>query len=420
MTVRQRRQVFTRLGALTVILASAMTLVAAPWAREAPLETPCGTIAPGDAATARLQVAGSHLYAAGAGMFTPYGVSVVGGPQTINWALTEKAAAAQITAADRYWNANAVRIQVSESLLFKGSKLGRSHNKAFVASVDRLVCRVIRQGDIPVLNVTTLFTGRDRGPREQTVRWWRFMAKRYGNHLPVIFDLFNEPQVTRDSKGRFLRPSEVWRIWRSGGTVGKVRYVGMQDLVDAIRIKERVTNVIWAEEPYYLESRRARLDLLPRFQLNGANIMFAFHKPDMRPQSSSFRRMRSVVREGMPLINSEWAQFAATDRPWMCQEHAYTTAPRYLQFLRDAGIGMLAWSLQPGSLVRGAAGRDTVHDGKDTRFTRNPRDLRVPTEMTPSYGCTAAARGQGAGRLAMDYFARYSKRPPKRLFPKLG
>jgi hypothetical protein len=104
----------------------------------------------------------------------------------------------------------------------------------------------------------------------------------------------------------------------------------------------------------------------------------------------------------------------------MCQPDSYKTVPPYLQFLRDNAIGMLSWSLQPGSLVKGIARKDTVHDGNDVRFTSDPRRLAQPTEMKPTYGCKRAALGQGAGRLVMDYFRRNSARPAKALFPKLG
>jgi hypothetical protein len=139
----------------------------------------------------------------------------------------------------------------------------------------------------------------------------------------------------------------------------------------------------------------------------------------MRQASRSFRGVRAAASR-VPLVNSEWGQFAATDRPWMCQADAYRTAPAYLQFLRRSGIGMLAWSLQPGSLVKGVRGKDTVNDGMDIRFTKTASRLRVPTQMKRDYGCTVAARGQGAGRLVMDYFARFSVRAPATLFPTLG
>jgi hypothetical protein len=364
---------------------------------------------------------GNQLQDTAGNVITPYGISLLSGPETVNWKRSEGAVAAQIIAADRYWHANTVRLQISEHMLFRQPTRGRSYNVAFAKSVDRLVCRIIRQGQIPVINATTIFTGREPGPSGRTLRFWRFMSKRYGNRFPVIFDLFNEPQVIRNPRTReFLKPDDVWRIWRDGGTVDGKRWLGMQDLVDEIRTRQHVSNVIWAEEPYYTTADKASLDLLPQHLLRGADIAYAFHKPSMVWDSRSFRDLREVAQKKIPLVDSEWGQFAATDRPWMCQPDSYTTAPRYLQFLRDASIGMLAWSLQPGALIRGTAGVDTVHDGNDWRYTDDARELAVPNEIRPDYGCTGAARGQGVGRLVMDYFARYSKRAPRVLFPKLG
>ena len=383
--------------------------------------TVCGPLRGGNEAGSRLRVVGAQMQDSAGRVFLPYGVSLVGGPQTVNWRQTEAAARAQIVAAHRYWHANAVRVQVSESNLFKRPTRGHSYNVAFARSVDRLVCQIVRQGDIPVLNVMTLFSGWTPGPTHETVRFWRFMSRRYGNRFPVIFDLYNEPQLTRNGHTlRFLPHERAWRIWQSGGMVAGVRYAGMQDLVNEIRIKQGARNVIWAEEPYYLHPNDSRLALLPRHLLKGDDIVYAFHKPSMDPGSRSFRDLRAVATQGLPLVDSEWGQFAATDRPWMCQSDAYRTVPPYLQFLRDNAIGMLSWSLQPGSLVKGIARRDTVHDGNDLRFTTDPRRLAQPTEMRPSYGCTRAALGQGAGRLVMDYFKRHSARPSKALFPKLG
>ena len=405
----------------------AVVLIAAPTSEDrasaylGAKPTPCGWVKVDDEAHDRLHVVGNRMQDGAGQVFMPYGVSVVGGPQTINWQSTERAAKAQIIASHRYWHANAVRLQVSESLLLDQPTPGHSYDVVFAKAVDRLVCRILRQGQIPVINDTTIFTTLERGPTRRTIRFWGWMSKRYGNTLPVIFDLFNEPKLTmHPSSGAFLTQAHAWRLWRSGGSVSGVHYVGMQDLVDEIRLHQRVSNVIWAEEPYYVEADQARLGLLPRYRLRGADIVYGFHKPRMDRNSRSFRDVRAVAAKGLPLVNSEWGQFAAIDRPWMCQSDSYVTAPRYLRYLRRAGIGMLAWSLQPGALVKGVTGVDTVHDGLDQRFTPVARKLAVPSAMTASYGCTRAARGQGAGKLVMDYFARYSVSPPATVFPQLG
>jgi hypothetical protein len=354
--------------------------------------------------------------------FLPYGVSVVSGPSTVNWPRSEKAVAAQIIASHRYWHANSVRIQVSEQQLFANRTPGRSYNTRFAASVDRLVCLTLKQGQIPIINDATHFTAAEQhGPSKRTIRFWEFISERYGNRLPVIFDLYNEPKLSRDPRtSKLVDPNLTWRVWQHGGAMGGGNYVGMQAVVDAIRVKKRVDNVLWVEEPYYLFPRERRTDLLPKHLLRGSNIVYAFHKSTLERNSVSWRMIREVARKGIPLVDGEWSQFAATDRPWECLDGSYETAPGYLAFLRQFPIGLIAWSLQPGVLVQGVAGQDTVHDGNDWRYTHDPARLKTPNDIRPGYGCDAASRGQGVGRLVQDYFARYSTSAPKSLFPKLG
>jgi hypothetical protein len=380
--------------------------------------TPCGDIPENGRATARLEVAGAQMRDSVGAVFVPYGISLVSGPETRNWAISEKSVAAQIDAAHRYWHANTVRIQVSQGQLFAQPSHGHSYNVRFAASVDRLVCRALRLGLIPVVNDNTIFTGKKHGPTELTRRFWSFMSRRYGNRLPVIFDLYNEPQLIRSARtGRYLSAEKAWRLWRDGGTVGGERYLGMQALVDEIRRKQRARNVIWAEQPYYSQLDRTRLDLLAQHLLRGTDIVYAFHKLPMQSDAASLRHVSELAARGIPLASSEWTQFAATDRPWMCQPDSYRTTPPYLALMHELSIGLLGWSLQPGSLVKGVAGRDTVHDGNDWRYTTDPRRLREPSEMKPSYGCKRSARGQGAGALLQDYFKRYSVPAPEALFP---
>ena len=194
----------------------------------------------------------------------------------------------------------------------------------------------------------------------------------------------------------------------------------MQALVDELRLRDHVNNVIWAEQPYYVDLKRTRLDLLATHLLRGPDIVYAFHKLLMSNGADSYRQVKALGDKGIPLVTSEWTQFAATDRPWMCQPDAYRTTPGYLAFMRQYSIGLLAWSLQPGALVEGTYGIDTVHDGNDWRYTSDPKTLAKPNEMRRTYGCTPRARGQGAGALIQDYFARYSQPAPPGLFPKFG
>src|SRR3954451_20307539 len=340
-------------------------------------KTPCGPASvESDASASSLKVAGNHMVDSQGHPFVPYGISLVGGPENRHWSWTEKAASAQIVASQRFWHANAVRVQVSEALLLDQPTPGHTYNVPFAASVNRLVCKILKQGQIPIVNDTTLFTTRSRGPTERTVRFWRFMSARYGNRLPVIFDLFNEPRLGRNPRTRhFIRPRQVWRLWDRGGKIAGKKYLSMQRLVDTVRIEQRVNNVIWAEEPWYLDPEKLPTAELPKHLLRGKDIVYAFHKVGLDDRSKSFRALAAVAARGIPLVDSEWSQFAATDRPWECQDNARAGVPRFLRFLRRVPIGLIAWSLQPGALVKGPPGVDSVNDGNDFRFTQNPYDL---------------------------------------------
>ena len=97
---------------------------------------------------------------------------------------------------------------------------------------------------------------------------------------------------------------------------------------------------------------------------------------------------------------------------------ARSGVPRFFSFLRRAQIGLIAWSLQPGALVHGQSGVDTINDGNDFRFTTNPFDLATPNVMKRGYGCNSASRGQGAGALVQQFFAQSYMPAPVTLLPR--
>jgi hypothetical protein len=419
MAIRSRGPVAVAL----VAIAGGVVLLAtgAPAATDK-VQTACGPVSRSSLATSKLKVVGNRMVDSAGNVVVPHGISLVSGPETTLWAATERPAVAQIIAAKRYWHANAVRIQVGEAQLLDQPTRGHSYNVPFAKSVNRLVCRVLKEGLIPVINDTTLFTTKSRGPTQRSVRFWRFMSQRYGNRFPAIFDLFNEPRLGRNPRtNHFYSHARVWKLWERGGAIAGKRYIGMQALVDAIRVKQRINNVIWAEEPWYLDAEELLTDQLPQHLLRGKDIVYAFHKVALDESSKSFKALKAVAAKGIPLVDSEWSQFAAIGRPWECQANAYKGTPAYLAFVQQAGIGLIAWSLQPGALVKGPAGQDTVHDGNDFRFTNDPAALATPNVIEPSYACDhRPSLGQGAGALIQDYFAKHSKAPRAALFPKFG
>jgi hypothetical protein len=402
---------------LPVVVAGALVAAKSGGSATKSIDTACGRAsAP---ASMTLSVVGDQMQDSSGNTIVPYGVSLVGGPETRWWRIAERSASAQITASHDYWHANTVRVQVGEALLLANPTPGHTYNVGVADSANRLICQILRQHQIPVINDTTLFTARSRGPTAQSVAFWKFMAQRYRN-LPVIFDVFDEPRLGRNPRtNHYIRMAQVWRTWQRGGSIAGKKYVGMQALIDTIR-RRHINNVIWAEEPWYLDPEKLPTRELPAHLLRGGNIVYAFHKAQLRTGSRSLRALQAVALKGIPLVDSEWSQFAATNRPWECQDDADRGVPRFLTALRDGPIGLLAWSLQPGALVKGTAGVDTVHDGNDWRFASNPGELAVPNTMKSTYKCDTASLGQGAGKLVQDYFTRYSQDPSAALFPKFG
>jgi hypothetical protein len=132
----------------------------------------CRTLATGAVEAPRLSVVGTQMRDPRGRVVRPYGVSLVGGPETRTWVRSESAAKAQIVAATRYWHANTVRLQVSEAQLLDQATGKLAYNAPFAASVDRLVCLILSRHAIPVINDMTLFTAKERGPTERTMRFW--------------------------------------------------------------------------------------------------------------------------------------------------------------------------------------------------------------------------------------------------------
>ena len=396
---------------ITALAFAALSMPALPAHAAKPRASSCGPVA--RRASTHLRIVGRQLQDTKGDVITPYGISTVGGPETIHYVLGEASTAAQIVAAHRYWHANTVRIQVSEDELFRHPTPGHRYDMGFAASVNRLVCLVLRQHQIAVINDNTRFTSNTPAPTYRTVRFWRFMAQRYAS-LPVIFDLFNEPRLTaQPATGQAFTTDGIWRLWQFGGSVAGVHYVGMQALVDRLRIDDHARTVVWVDAPW--TGRRMRL--LPDHLLRGTNLAYTFHKGSLTPGSAGLGAIADRAARGIPIVNGEWSQYASEIRPWECQPDAFSTVPAYLDLLHSLSIGMLAWSLQPGSLVRGRSGIDTVHDGNSTNFTRDERKLAAPSVMTPDYGCDAQSLGQGAGALVKDYFRRYGHTLRSALFP---
>ncbi len=382
-------------------------------ARPLPLSpSVCGEIRPNGQPTDSLRINGARLQDSRGRTLLLEGISLVAGPEEQQYQKAEPAAEAQVEAGVAAWHTNTVRVQVSQANLFQHPTPGLGYNRRFAGTLNHLLCKIIKLHEIPVVNVNTWFTGDQPNPTRQTARFWDVMSRFY-KHLPVIFDLFNEPRLKHPpGSTALMNDQKIWRLWQFGGKVGNTQYVGMQALVNEIR-GDGAQNVIWAESPY----ETTHVSGLIRHRLKGMNIGYAFHKLSLEQRSVWKKQIAAPAKAGLALFNGEWTLFGATNRPWECYDNAYSAVPAYLRFMQRLKIGVDAWSLQQGVLVNNPNGQ-TVHDGNYLDFTKDPKALETPTVLKPDFACDQQGVGQGAGALLMQYFKKYATHLPTGLFPK--
>lgn len=341
-----------------------------------------------------LHTVGDRALDAHSRRYEPVGISVYGGLEQWNGLDpgVEQRVSAQITAATRFWHANTVRLQVAEALYF-------ADPAPFLQELDREVLQISCAGAIAVINDNTLFTTNPPGPTAETAQFLKVLARRYRGFNNVIFDLFNEPRLPRRSRRRSVNQRWVWRFWQRGGTVGGVRYVGMQDLVDAVR-SAGAHNLLWVEGP----RRASTLALINRYPIRGENIELAFHHPRLNRPSTWPKLLRAT--SARPEVEGEEAQYSSATRP-ECRRSAYLEVPKLLRLLAADGDGLVAWTLQPGVLVasrRAAPVTDVIVPADPS----SPEALKTPNKLKRDYRCTSTPPSQGMGLLAMRFFRRYA------------
>ena len=354
-------------------------------------------------------------------VFVPEGISVYGGLEDTDYMENLANINAQIKAAAIYWHANTIRLQVAESNLFSAGP-GRHYNVEFLNELIHEVDLAHSYNQAVVINDQTEFTNNTPAPTDMTVKFWRIMAKTFGHQPYVIFDLFNEPRLDslktnsptfqnklvrqmfskKFSKTRFryrgnpVIKNAIWNLWKYGGYVNRTHYIGMQTLVNQIRA-EGVNNLIWVEGPFWGQS-------LPegRYLLSGGNIEYSFHHINLNRVSDW--KFIGRLASHHAVVDGEWSQYQS---PWQeCYAEAPITVPQYLQYLKVHGIGLIAWSLQAGSLLKGNPSIVPANNNSP-RDPKRAAALQIPSRFSKQYRCNNQF-GQGAGKLIKQYFRQNS------------
>jgi Cellulase (glycosyl hydrolase family 5) len=381
-------------GVLAALAAVAWVLAFTPTSLGAPVLAP--SRATPIAATPPYKVKGHEVVGTNGAQFVPYGF-VLDCPALTDVPVSDLCngdsnqdpwnASDMLTAAASFWHADVIRFQVAQEYLFKSN--GRV-NTNYLGLIDSLVDQAT---SLNMASIVTLQEERFHAPPLPTataVRFWSYMAKHFASNPNVLFDLFNEPRLSTSAVGGSER--KLWQVWRNGGTVGGVQYVGDQALVNTIR-KAGAKNVIIAEGN---DSDRD-LKLLPEHYLSGKNIAYGV-EPNLSSNedteaewNADFGRFTTAV----PILPEAFrAQYQE------CNPNAPTVLPQLFSYLRTIHMGLIVWTLLPGVTTVGT----NLYD--PTTFAPSRRSTDPCLVGHRRHSAPTTTYGEGAN--VQRYFANHS------------
>jgi Cellulase (glycosyl hydrolase family 5) len=376
-------------GAALMLVAVLATAAAAGGAAAAPRTTSGATCGK---AAGPFTVSGTKVLGAGGKPFVSYGFTVAGlqGP---NWGSSVGDDLDEINAADN-WCANTVRLQLDQDDLL-GSQ-GTGFDQGYLTAIESEVSQAEIDHLVVVLNDETNYApasvaGSQLGPTAATETFWKDLVKVYGDDPQVIFDLFNEPRTY--SPG--MSSAQEWQLWLDGGQYNGVSYLGMADLAGYVRNTLSTKNLFWIEGPDWSSSFAGMLQ--QGAQLSVSNVVYAVHHPAGQPEPSSWNAdFGYLVTSGSaPVVEGEWTNYEPTGNAQpsgggACWANAPTAVPAFLKYLAAHGIGLSAYTLQQGYLIKSSSNMDVPNTINAKTWT-----CQTSQESQP---------GQGAGAEIMSWF----------------
>ena len=341
------------------------------------------------------RVSGTRVLGAAGKPFVSYGLTVAG-LQSPSWASFVSQDLQEITATADDWCANTVRLQLNQDDLLGPDGTGFDH--AYLTAIESEVSLAESYHLVVVLNdETNIATPAEQavqmGPTPETETFWQDLTKVYGSNPQVIFDLFNEPRMY--STGMPL--GQEWQLWLNGGSFDGVDYpFGMAQLAAYVRTTLGAHNLFWIEGPRYSASFAGMVQ--QQALLNVSNVVYAVHHPAGPADAASWDAdFGYLVRTGVaPVVDGEWTNYepaptaSPTTTPSSCWPDAPTSVPEYLQYLAANGIGLNAYTLQPGFMIQ------------------SYNNLAGPTTMNAAtWSCQSNSEpdpGQGAGAEVLAWF----------------
>jgi Cellulase (glycosyl hydrolase family 5) len=341
------------------------------------------------------RVSGTQVLGAGGKPFVSYGLTVAG-LQSPYWASSAAMDRAEITATADQWCANTVRLQLDQDDLLGPD--GTGFSPAYLAAIESEVSLAESYHLVVVLNdETNLATPAEqkvqRGPTPGTETFWKDLAAVYGNDPQVIFDLFNEPRMY--SPGMPL--AQEWRLWLDGGTFDGVYYpFGMAQLAAYVRTTAGARNLFWIEGPNFSASFAGMVQEHALLHVSG--VVYAVHHPAGPADAGSWSDdFGYLITTGVaPVVEGEWTNYepaptaGPAKTPTSCWPNAPAMVPAFLQYLTLYSVGLNAYTLQPGFMIKSYS------------------NLAGPTTINPAtWTCQSDSErqpGQGAGSAVLAWF----------------
>jgi len=351
--------------------------------------SPCGK------AVGPFTVHGTKVLAKNGSVFISYGMTV-SGLQEGNWAQLIPLDLAKIAVIADDWCANTVRIQLNQDLLLGPN--GTGFDPEYMAAIQSEVSLAENYKLVVVLNDETNFSPPavrhyQADPTVGTEVFWRDMTRVYGSDPQVIFDLYNEPRTSVPT----MPEATLWRLWLNGGYFKHVYYTfGMAELASYVRYTAGARNLFWIEGPRYSLSFAGMIRYHALIHVSG--VVYSIHHAqgnhDVKDWNAAFGYL---VEDGIaPVVNGEFTNYEPLPDPKVdlipgyCWTDAPTAIPQYLQYLARLGIGMSAYQLVPGWLIK------------------SNKHLDEPTSINPkTWSCVPSHEAQpyqSAGVLIMNYF----------------
>jgi hypothetical protein len=258
------------------------------------------------------------------------------------------------------WNANAVRLAVSQDRWLAGT---HDTCTGYQATVDNAVKAVEANGMIPIIDLhwsdqgnVNNTSGQQCMPDQNSVTFWQQVAAVYKSDPKVWFELYNEPFPPGSTQ------AAKWNLWQNGGSVNCNALVGghnatwnapgMQALVNAVR-GAGAQNLVLAGGTDF----SSNLGGVPH--LTGGNVAYVVHiyrqNAGQTWSTAGWDSQFGSTSASVPVVATEFGDQVCDGQPFIQQ---------FLDYLHSHNTGYTAWAW----FVNGCGFPSIISDASGTCF----------------------------------------------------